>query len=154
MFLLLLLYSNCEDWRIEALLSLRLCALLFFPPNWLTNWLCAYPVAVSMVTSLWIGERQDVIIPLFYKNTQKTKCVLTHPSKAFSLTRVFSVSLHFFKPCFLRMISAASAPIVSSMSSGSTSSNQRSSLQHVINLEILLPLVPDIDRNKYCIRTR
>lgn len=64
-----------------------------------------------------------------------TECTATYPSKAFSLTRLFSVSLAeapsvpLALPCFFLMISAASAPIVASMSSGSTSSNQRSSLQ-------------------------
>ncbi|MEQ2188388.1 hypothetical protein GOODEAATRI_014396, partial [Goodea atripinnis] len=41
-----------------------------------------------------------------------------------------SVSLLCLRmPCFFLMISAASAPMVSSMSSGSTLSNQRSSLK-------------------------
>lgn len=56
--------------------------------------------------------------------------LFTHPSKAFSLTRALSVELSFlWVPCFFLMTSAASAPIANSMSSGSTSSNQRSSLQ-------------------------
>lgn len=62
--------------------------------------------------------------------TGRSVIAVTHPSKAFSLTRAVSGFLSFFLiPCFFLIISAASAPIAASMSSGSTSSNQRSSLK-------------------------
>lgn len=54
---------------------------------------------------------------------------ITYPSKACSFTSVASADCcSVLVPCLLRIMSAASVPTVASMSSGSTSSNQISSL--------------------------